>query len=867
MPRLSILVPVFDGARFLDETIDAVQRQTIADWELLLFDDGSRDDSRALCARRARHEPRIRCLSHDRNANRGQFATRVAAAAAARSDLIALLDQDDLWNDDYLERHLQRWDQVSDQHVQLSYGPALYFHPDEPERDYVQPMPAGSPGVFQPPDLLESFFDRSYEATPLPSCTLIRRDALRAAGRFAEDARGSQCEDQYLCWFVASRWPVAIHTDARVRYRQHSSSALSRMLASPKHALRAERRFLQVARAELTALHPSHVLLKEGRIDDRLRQLDDGRLGSTSWARLRHWADRVKRVVPVATRLRRVGRTVAARSRLALGVRPLSEAFGEDRGYPITRYYVEQFLQQHVADVRGQCLEFEGRDYVERYGADAVEQCDVLNLEPDNPAATIVADLTAPNDIPSDRYDCVIATFVLHEIFDVDAAVRELERILKPGGVLLVAVPHVTMCEPRYNERWRFTRQGLTELLGRHFDTETTTIEAYGNSLTAAAQMRGLVAEELTDAELDAHDHRFAVVICARAVKRQPEVRTEGAPPTPVRGGAKDAQGLILLYHRIAAPPQDAHLLCVSPDRFREHLDVIAQLGRPMALGEMARALRAGRLPPRAIAVTFDDGYADNLVNAKPMLERFGVPATVFVASGYVGAQREFWWDAIERLLLETPRLPQALRVRVNGHDLHWALNGAAELSDGDIARHRHWNVLDPDTPTRRHEVFRSALEQLRPMPELLRRQALAGLFAQAGASDAPRATHRVMDPGEVIELARGGLVEVGAHSVTHAQLSALSTSEQRTEIARSRVRLAELLGSPPTSFAYPFGSPADYTRETVGLVQSEGFELACSNFGGQLHVGTPRYELPRTMVMNWPAHELAARLERLFSS
>ena len=103
-------------------------------------------------------------------------------------------------------------------------------------------------------------------------------------------------------------------------------------------------------------------------------------------------------------------------------------------------------------------------------------------------------------------------------------------------------------------------------------------------------------------------------------------------------------QGAILLYHRVADEPLDPQLLCVSPAHFDEHLQVLRRCCRPMRLGSLASRYRFGLAPDRAAVVTFDDGYADNLIGATPILERNDIPATVFVASGSVGKSAEFWW-------------------------------------------------------------------------------------------------------------------------------------------------------------------------------------------------------------------------------
>jgi SAM-dependent methyltransferase len=241
--------------------------------------------------------------------------------------------------------------------------------------------------------------------------------------------------------------------------------------------------------------------------------------------------------------------TVVSRVRAAAGPRPLSEQFGLDRGRPILRLYAEEFLEQHADDIRGHCLEFEGRDYVDRYGGAGVTAVDVLHLDDSNPAATIVADLTDHVHLPERRFDCIVCTFVLHVIFDLPAAVAGLHRLLRPGGVLLVAVPGVSMADPGCPELWRFTPEGLRRTLNIAFAERDLSVRAYGNSLTGAAQLRGLVAEELTSAELAHHDERFAVLVCARA-------RRAGGEPEP-GGDGWDAYARAWRPERFAPGPGD----------------------------------------------------------------------------------------------------------------------------------------------------------------------------------------------------------------------------------------------------------------------------------------------------------------------
>lgn len=208
-----------------------------------------------------------------------------------------------------------------------------------------------------------------------------------------------------------------------------------------------------------------------------------------------------------------------ARVRLGIGVQPLSRSWGFDRGLPIHRYYLEQFLLEFSSDIRGHCLEFQEDAYASRFRGGEVTKLDILHKEKGNPHATIVADLTQPNGIPSDVFDCIICTHVLHAVFELDKAIAELRRILKPGGALLIAVPHVSKYDPRFGECWRFTPEGLRLALTRVFGAGNVTVRAYGNSLTAAGEIRGLVAYEFARSELDYHDEGFAVEVCARAVR------------------------------------------------------------------------------------------------------------------------------------------------------------------------------------------------------------------------------------------------------------------------------------------------------------------------------------------------------------
>ncbi len=320
-------------------------------------------------------------------------------------------------------------------------------------------------------------------------------------------------------------------------------------------------------------------------------------------------------------------------------------------------------------------------------------------------------------------------------------------------------------------------------------------------------------------------------------------------------------RGLILLYHRVTELPSDPQRLCVTPQHFAEHLDVIRQVGCPTSLRQLTQDLRRRRPPRRGIVLTFDDGYADNLLNGKPLLARLGIPGTVFVASGPLEASQEFWWDELERLLLQPGTLPDVLRLRINGNTWQHGMAAAACYTQEAGHEHRRWNVLEATDPTPRQAAYRSLCQLLRPLPAGKRERVLDDLRQCAAIGPACRPSHRPLAAAEVTQLADGGLIEVGAHSVTHPVLSSLPVAEQRWELQTGKVRLEEILGRPVVSFAYPYGTLPDYTEETVAIVRESGFACACSTVPRAVWKDADVFQLPRIVIRDWDGEEFARRL------
>src|SRR5690349_8149066 len=155
-------------------------------------------------------------------------------------------------------------------------------------------------------------------------------------------------------------------------------------------------------------------------------------------------------------------------------------------------------------------------------------------------------------------------------------------------------------------------------------------------------------------------------------------------------------RGLILMYHRVAEPDLDPWGLSVSPDHFAEQLDVIKRYFRPMSLQELMERHGNGKVPNRSITITFDDGYVDNLQNAKPLLEHYDIPGTIFLVTEALVEERNFWWDELEWALLQVGTLPERLELSKNGNRHGWELGSALRYSPEDRRedrRKRPWDA------------------------------------------------------------------------------------------------------------------------------------------------------------------------------
>jgi peptidoglycan/xylan/chitin deacetylase (PgdA/CDA1 family) len=291
---------------------------------------------------------------------------------------------------------------------------------------------------------------------------------------------------------------------------------------------------------------------------------------------------------------------------------------------------------------------------------------------------------------------------------------------------------------------------------------------------------------------------------------------------------------VILLYHRVAEGFADPWSLCVSPAHFREQMAVLAGRG-VRSLDALVDDLAAGRRS-RAPVVTFDDGYAD-VQTALQILRQHGIPTTVFVTTGTLGAGGEFWWDELERIVLAPPAVPDTLWIEVGSEPFSWSL-----ATDGD-----------------RRALYLALHRRVGRIPGARRAAVLDELRRWAGVAAGCRETHRPLSEAELERVAREDGVQIGAHTVSHSYLGALPLDEQHREIHASKRTLEAITGRAVRHFSYPHG---DHEPETVTCVRQAGFRVACGSTSAPIAGKVDPFDLPRVEVPNVDGAAFAAWLD-----
>jgi peptidoglycan/xylan/chitin deacetylase (PgdA/CDA1 family) len=296
--------------------------------------------------------------------------------------------------------------------------------------------------------------------------------------------------------------------------------------------------------------------------------------------------------------------------------------------------------------------------------------------------------------------------------------------------------------------------------------------------------------------------------------------------------GGRRNRLVVLIYHRVLPALDPMFPREITASDFDAQMNAIARHCTPMPLAAAVRALKAGDLPPRAVAVTFDDGYADNATVALPILQKHGVPATFFIATAFLNGGR-MWNDSVVEAIRRLP------------HE-------QIDVTDLGLG------VLALPTDAARGTAAAAILRAIKHRPPKAR-LAISRRFENEASQPLP--DDLMMTSGQIRTLHGAGM-EIGAHTRTHPILRLLSDAEAEAEIKENVSDLEKIVGQPVRAFAYPNGRPSeDFEPRHRQLVESLGFDYAVSTRRGAAHAGSDIYELPRFTPWDRYAPKWLARL------
>lgn len=507
-PRVAVLVAACNQAHFLGAALASAERQTRPADEVIVVDDGSVDDPASVIAR----FPGVRLIRQD---NQGLAAARNTGLAATQADYVIFLDSDDRLAPGAIRAGLAC---LAD-HPDAAFAYGAHRRVDAQFRHLSGPHYRAMSG-----DSWHAFL--SGNLVGMTATAMFDRAKLAAAGGF--DPSLQACEDYELFLRLAREHEIVSHGQLVAEYRIHDaamSADAAKMLdcalavhtryrpePTDKSALAAWRegrhewRRFYAMQAWRSVVHAKHGARQQGM---RLMR-------KAPWAML---------AAPLAAAKRRLSGSARPVGAVDLGdidrVEPVSRDFGFDRGTPVDRYYIEQFLAANTADIRGHVLEIGDDAYCRSFGT-GIERQEVLHVDPQHPGATLAGDLAQPETLPDGTVDCAVLTQTLHLVHDVPAGVRGIHRMLAPGGVALVTVPGVSSIdrgEWRENWQWSFTEYSARRAFADVFGAGNVACKAFGNVYAATCFLQGLAVEEVRAEQLDQSDAQFPVIIAVRAVR------------------------------------------------------------------------------------------------------------------------------------------------------------------------------------------------------------------------------------------------------------------------------------------------------------------------------------------------------------
>lgn len=516
--EISVIVTTYNHARYLRDAIESIRGQSHPADEIIVVDDGSSDHPETVTAEFAGVEL-------IRQANQGLSAARNTGLRAARGQYILFLDADDRLTEIALDTLLRRI--KAHPGCGFVYGAYRQFG-TEPDwsKEYTL-RPTGR-------DPYQTLLTQN--CIRMHGTVLYRRELLAAIGGF--DTTLPACEDYDVYLRMAQKHGVSCGPEVLAEYRQHGSnmsSDLARMnkavhlVLNKQKAIADTNQHWKAARQRgLRYWFDYYGTAQLGRLKAAVRSgRQVGRsLSQTASFMLPFPGPAIRLIGSDLQRLMRrrtKGDGQAARGPFSgLGTGRVSTEFGYDRGKPLDRHYVEDFLARHAQLIHGHVLEIGDTAYTVQFGGDRVVSAEAFHRFAGQPGVTYVGDISGVHNLPDNTFDCMVLTQTLHLIFDMPAAIATIWKALKPGGSVLVTVPWISSIDKgEWNATWYWaiSPAGLRKLLETRFSASDIAVNAYGNVLAASAFLYGFAEHEVHPQDLDVDDPLCPVIVAASARK------------------------------------------------------------------------------------------------------------------------------------------------------------------------------------------------------------------------------------------------------------------------------------------------------------------------------------------------------------
>lgn len=545
MDKISVIIPCYNNELYIGRSIESVLSQDYPNIEVIVVDDGSTDNSKEVI-----HNYAVKYIYQE---NRGCSYARNVGANYSTGKYLVFLDADDWLLDNALNINVAYL--MENEEAAFVAGSYQFFYQ--------------SRNVFD--DRLISLHKDPYlgllniNFIGMIATVMFRKNIF---DDFKFNDKLKVCEDYDLFLRICRNYEVICHQELIAVYRiygDNTSSNIPRMLNGCLKVLNNQESFLKsdlekkyftegfktwtdyytelIFHNNFTNINNANIIswesftlykynkeLFQKFIDLRTQRIQSMINKIKYYSNIRNILSKVRRRLVSKLFVEKQSEEIQINEFPEVGhikkgdfdrTTPFSVEFGYDRGGPIDRYYIENFLDKESSTISGVVLEIGDNEYTMRFGGDKVLKSEILHVN-DHPNATIIGDLSNAPQIPSNYFDCIILTQTLHLVFDYDAVIETCYRILKPGGSLLLTVPGIAPIDYGswgYSWYWSFNSLSIKLMLEKHFLPSNTVIESFGNVQVASSFLYGLGLPEMEKEVLDYNDHHMQVIVTAKVTK------------------------------------------------------------------------------------------------------------------------------------------------------------------------------------------------------------------------------------------------------------------------------------------------------------------------------------------------------------